>query len=59
MTDPTRFTEVAETLAWMVSSYAEEHGGWKAIADQWLQPGGLDKEGVYVTSHLLSREVFA
>jgi hypothetical protein len=29
-----------------------EAGGWKAIADQWLQPGALDQEGVAVTTHL-------
>ena len=48
-TDPTRFTEVAETLAAAVSEYADEHGGWAAVADQWLQPGGLDQEGVRLT----------
>lgn len=59
VTDPKRFTEVAATLAETVSSYADANGGWKAIADQWLQPGGLNHESVYVTSHLLSREVLA
>ena len=53
VTDPASYTEVAATLAETVSSYADEHGGWKAIADRWLQPGGLDEEGVYVTTHLL------
>ncbi|MFD4406747.1 hypothetical protein ACFWPH_28690 [Nocardia sp. NPDC058499] len=36
-----RYTEVAETLASLVADYADEHhgpGGWRAIADQWLQP---------------------
>lgn len=44
VTNPDRYTEVAETLAWQVSHYADEAAGpdgWKAIADQWLQPGGL------------------
>jgi hypothetical protein len=47
VTDPARFTEVAETLAAVVSAYADEiHGpdGWRMIADQWLQPGGLAAE---------------
>lgn len=48
-TDPARFTEVAETLAATVSRFADEHGGWRAIADQWLQPGALDHEGVRLT----------
>ena len=36
-----RYVEVAETLAALVSHWADEkHGqkGWRAIADQWLQP---------------------
>lgn len=44
---PDRYTEVAEHLAAIVSSYADQaHGpdGWKKIADQWLQPGGLAQE---------------
>lgn len=53
VTDPDRYTEVAETLAAVVSRYADEHGGWRAIADQWLQPGALDQEGVRVTYSLL------
>lgn len=53
VTDPDQYTEVAETLAGVVSRYADEHGGWKAVADQWLQPGSLDDEGVRVTTHLL------
>ena len=48
-TNPDRFTEVAENLAAVVSGYADEHGGWKAVADQWLQPGALDQEGVRLT----------
>jgi hypothetical protein len=38
------YTEVAETLAGIVSGYADQaHGpdGSKRIADQWLQPGGM------------------
>lgn len=44
VTGPDRYTEVAETLAGVVSGYADrEHGpdGWKRIADQWLQPESL------------------
>ena len=43
VTGPDRYTEVAETLAAVVSRFADEHGrdGWRVIADQWLQPGGL------------------
>jgi hypothetical protein len=47
VTDPGRYTEVAETLTGIVSGYADRvHGpcGWKRIADQWAQPGGLAKE---------------
>jgi hypothetical protein len=53
-TDQQRYTEVAETLAFVVSSYADgTERGWAAVADQWLQPGGLDQEGTYVTYSLL------
>lgn len=44
VTDPDRYTEVAETLAAVISNYVDtRHGpdGWARIADQWLQPGGL------------------
>lgn len=44
VTDPGRYTEVAGTLASVVSGYADlEHGpaGWKRTADQWLQPESL------------------
>lgn len=44
--DPDRYTEVAETLAWEVSHYADQaHGadGWAKIADQWLQPASMAK----------------
>ena len=42
---PDRYTEVAETLASIVSSHADQHGadGWRAIADQWLQPQALSR----------------
>lgn len=40
--DPDRYTEVAETLAGLVSSYADRQPeGWRAVADQWLQPEAL------------------
>jgi hypothetical protein len=54
-TDPARFTELAETLARVVSEYADSTPrGWADIADQWLQPGALDHhEGVHVTYSLL------
>lgn len=45
VTDPDRYTEVAETLAYVVSSYADQQaGGWAGVADQWLMPGGLAKD---------------
>jgi hypothetical protein len=45
-TGPNEYTELAETLAGIVSGYADRaHGpdGWQRIADQWLQPGGMAK----------------
>ncbi|BCK59466.1 hypothetical protein NWFMUON74_72380 (plasmid) [Nocardia wallacei] len=53
---PDRYTEVAEHLAAIVSSYADEaHGpdGWAKIADQWLQPGGLAKDDIHACYGLL------
>lgn len=42
---PDRYTEVAATLAYVVSSYCDETGGgWHAVADQWLMPGGLAQD---------------
>jgi hypothetical protein len=42
VSDPGRYTEVAETLAGVVSAYCDaQPDGWRAVADQWLQPGGL------------------
>jgi hypothetical protein len=51
-----RYTEVPETLAALVSRFADEtHGpdGWRAIADQWIQPSSLDKENFNGTYRLL------
>lgn len=46
VTDPTRYTEVAETLAGEVSRYADERhpsrGGWVVVADRWPNPGPGD-----------------
>jgi hypothetical protein len=53
VTDPDGYVEVAENLAAITSRWADEHGGWQAFADQWLQPGALDKEGVFLTYSLL------
>ncbi len=39
VTDPARYTEVAETLAAAVAGHADANGGWRTVADQWLQPG--------------------
>lgn len=41
VTDPTSYTEVAANLAAVVSSLADQVGGWTAVADQWLQPTSL------------------
>lgn len=49
VTGPDRYTEVAGTLAYLVSSHADgQHGpeGWRKVADQWLQPGGLAKADI-------------
>lgn len=50
---PEQYTEVAETLAGIVSEHADERGGWAAVADQWLQPGAMDREGMFLTYGLL------
>lgn len=50
------YTEVPETLAALVSRFADEtHGadGWRAIADQWIQPSSLDRENFTGTYRLL------
>lgn len=55
VTGPERYTEVAETLAAVVSRYADEtadRDGWRAVADQWLQPGGL-AHGTFVACYRL------
>ncbi|OUS97326.1 hypothetical protein [Rhodococcus sp. NCIMB 12038] len=55
VSDPRRYTEVAETLAAIVSDFCDtRHGadGWPAIADQWLQPTSLDRDG-YATTYRL------
>jgi hypothetical protein len=47
VTNPQRYTEVAETLASVVSRYCDGTAGprgWQAAADQWLQPHGLAQE---------------
>lgn len=44
VTDPDRYTEVAETLAFEISSYCDDTAGpdgWRHVADQWLQPGAM------------------
>lgn len=48
-----RYTEVAETLAGLFGAFADEQGGWPAVADQWLQQGAVDHEGVLLTYGLL------
>jgi hypothetical protein len=47
VTDPVRYTEVAETLADIVSYHADQYGadGWRAIADQWLQSSAIGRSG--------------
>lgn len=57
VTDPARYTEVAATLAYLVSSYADgqtayPHDGWRAVADQWLQPNSLARDD-FVTCYRL------
>lgn len=39
VTGPYRFTEVADTLAFITARFAHAQGGWRTVADQWLQPG--------------------
>ena len=39
-TDPDRYTEVAETLAFIFGRVADAAGGWDKVADRYLQPGG-------------------
>ncbi|MBP2371403.1 hypothetical protein [Pseudonocardia parietis] len=53
VSNPDRYTEVAETLAGLFGDFADEHGGWPAVADQWLQRGALDRDGVLLAYGLL------
>ncbi|MCW2653469.1 MAG: hypothetical protein JWR32_4445 [Mycobacterium sp.] len=54
VTEPARFTEVAETLAGVVAHYADSAPrGWADVADQWLQPRAFGREGAYLTYSLL------
>lgn len=56
VTDPQRYTEVAETLTGIVSWFADEAGGtggWRLVADQWLQPGALDATNMQACYNLL------
>jgi hypothetical protein len=55
VTGPDRYTEVAETLASIASSYADQHGaiGWRTIADQWLQSPTYDGSGFVACYRLL------
>ncbi len=56
VTDPARYTEVAETLASVVSGYADDNfdaDGWAKIADQWLQPEGLARHDFSLCYRLL------
>jgi hypothetical protein len=44
--NPDRYTEVPANLAKTIAAYADATygaGGWKNIADQWLQPGSRDR----------------
>lgn len=56
VTGPDRYTEVADTLAYLVSSHADREygpGGWAKVADRWLQPGGLAKADIRACYGLL------
>ncbi|MEU4607444.1 hypothetical protein AB0F43_31045 [Kribbella sp. NPDC023972] len=56
VTGPARYTEVAETLAGEVSRYCDDTAGpdgWRIVADQWLQPGGLAVTDFRNCYHLL------
>ena len=54
LTDPARYTEVAGTLADIVSHYADQHGpdGWRVIVDQWLQSPAFGGSGFRVCYRL-------
>jgi hypothetical protein len=53
--DRARYTEVAETLADIVSCYADRHGpdGWHMVADQWLQSPAFCGSGFRACYRLL------
>lgn len=56
VTGPARYTEVAETLAGEVSRYCDDTAGpdgWRMVADQWLQSGGLAVTDFRNCYHLL------
>ena len=55
VTNPGQYTEVAETLASIVSCYADQLGpdGWRAIADQWLQSPAFGGSGFAACYRLL------
>jgi hypothetical protein len=55
VTNPARYTEIAETLASIVSSYADQVGpaGWRVIADQWLQSPTFGDPGFTACYRLL------
>ena len=56
VTDPLRDTEVAETRAAVVSEHCDATAGadgWTAVADQWLQPGGLARDDFSICYRLL------
>lgn len=52
VSNPDRYVEVAENLSTLFSEFTDEAGGWTTVADQWLQRGGLDREGMFLTYSL-------
>ena len=47
VTDPNRYTEVAESLAFEISSYCDNTAGpdgWRHVADQWFQPAMAERD---------------
>ena len=55
VTDPGRYTELAETLAFVVSSYCDDKAGadgWRTVADQWLMPGSLARDSFSICYRL-------
>lgn len=45
VSNPARYVEVAETLAYLFSQAADRLGGWDRAADRWLQPGRWQQTG--------------